>query len=125
VDRLYVLGRTPQPRAVEESLWRRESVYSTGFGHGFAIPHSKTNAVITNSLLALKLKSPVPWDSLDGEPVRTILLLTMRESDKANGHMNVFSKLARKIMHEEFRARLNQEQDAAALCALLKESLGL
>lgn len=125
VDQLYVLGRTTQPRAVEEALWQRESVYSTGFGQGFAIPHAKTNAVMTNSLLLLKLRSPVNWGSLDGEPVRTILLLTMRESDTANGHLNVFSKLARKIMHEEFRARLNQEQDPAVLCALLKDSLGL
>jgi fructose-specific PTS system IIA-like component len=125
VDRLYVLGRTTQPRAVEEALWQRESVYSTGFGYGFAIPHSKTNAVVTNSLLLVKLKSPVSWGSLDGEPVRTILLLTMRESDTSNGHLNVFSKLARKIMHEEFRARLNQDQDAVALCALLTENLGV
>lgn len=124
VDRLYVLGRTTQPRAVEEALWQRESIYSTGFGHGFAIPHAKTNAVVTSSLLLLKLQTPVSWGSLDGEPVRTILLLTMRESDANNGHLNIFSKLARKVMHDEFRARLNQEPDSAELCAMLTEDLG-
>ena len=124
-DRLYVLGRTPQPHAVEEALWQRESVYSTGFGYGFAIPHAKTNAVTTNSLVILKLRSPASWGSLDGQPVRTVLLLTMRESEPANGHMNVFSKLARKVMHEEFRARLNLESDPVGLCALLRESLGI
>jgi multiphosphoryl transfer protein len=122
VDRLYVLGRTTQPRAVEDALWQRESIYSTGFGYGFAIPHAKTNAVSANSLVLVKLQTPVSWDSLDGQPVRTVLLLTMRESSNGTAHMNVFSKLARKVMHEEFRAHLNQEASPVKLCELLTRS---
>jgi mannitol/fructose-specific phosphotransferase system IIA component (Ntr-type) len=53
----------------------REAVYSTGFGYGFAIPHCKTRAVTANSVAMLKLRNPVPWGSLDGQPVRVILLL--------------------------------------------------
>lgn len=123
VDRLYILGRTSQPRSVEEALWQREAVYSTGFGHGFAIPHAKSDALNTDSLLLLKLKTPVAWGSLDGAPVHTVLLLTLRENAQANGHLSLFSRLARKLMHEDFRARLIQNHDAAALCALLVESL--
>jgi len=123
VDQLYVLGRTEQPRAVEEAIWQRESVYSTGFGHGFAIPHCKTNAVAANSLVLLKLRRPVPWGSLDGQPVSVLLLLTIRESDQVNGHMKIFSRLARRVMHEDFRAQLEQEQQPEKLCALLNESL--
>ena len=123
VDCLYALGRTDQPRAVEDAIWQRETVYSTGFGHGFAIPHCKTNAVAANSLALLKLRRPVPWGSLDGQPVSVLLLLTIRESDHVNGHMKIFSRLARRVMHEEFRERLVKEQNSAALCALLNESV--
>jgi fructose-specific PTS system IIA-like component len=124
VDRLYVAGRTERPREVEEAVWRREAVYSTGFGHGFAIPHCKTDAVRTNSLAVLKLKIPVEWGSLDEKPVGVVLLLAIRESDQATEHMKVLASLARKVMHEEFRDRLAQERDPEALCEFLKESIG-
>jgi len=58
-------GRTKNPHMVEETVWQREQVYSTGFGHGFAMPHCKTNAVRSNSLVLLKLRAPVAWPSLD------------------------------------------------------------
>jgi len=124
VDRLYVLGRTQQPRALEQALWQRETVYSTGFGHGFAIPHCKTCTVTVNSLVLIQLRTPVAWGSLDGEPVKTVLLLTIRESDQANGHMNLFSKLARKIMHEDFREHLAHAPNPGVACALLTGVLG-
>jgi fructose-specific PTS system IIA-like component len=123
VDRLFVLGRTEQPRAVEDAVWQRESVYSTGFGHGFAIPHCKTGAVAANSLVLLKLRQPVPWGSLDDQPVSVLLLLTVRESDQVDGHMKIFSRLARRVMHEDFRERLRREQNPVALSAMLNESL--
>jgi fructose-specific PTS system IIA-like component len=123
MDRLYVLGRTEEPRVIEEAIWRREAVYSTGFGHGFAIPHCKTNAVKTNSLLVVKLRAPVAWDSLDGQSVRVVILLVVRETDSANGHMKVFAKLARQVMNENFRVRLEQETDAGALCEFLHETI--
>lgn len=124
VDRLYVTGRTDLPRDVEEAVWQREAVYSTGFGHGFAIPHCKTDAVRANSLAVLKLETPAEWGSLDGKPVRILLLLTIRQSDQATEHMRVLAALARRLMHEDFRDRLMEEQDPEALCRFLQESVG-
>lgn len=123
VDRLYVLGRTEEPREVEQAVWQREAVYSTGFGHGFAIPHCKTPAVNTNSIAVLKLRNPVAWGSLDHQPVRVMILLAIRESEQAGLHMQILSRLARKVMHDDFRDRLSHEQNPAALCAFLAESL--
>lgn len=123
VDRLYVLGRTEQPHAVEVAVGNREATYSTGFGHGFAIPHCKTNAVKSSSLVLVKLRSPVTWNSLDGQPVRVVILLALRESGGADEHMKVLAKLARRLMHEEFRDRLEKETDPKTLCALLRETI--
>jgi fructose-specific PTS system IIA-like component len=125
VDRLYVTGRTDRPRDVEEAVWQREAVYSTGFGHGFAIPHCKSDAVGVNSLAVLKLDEPVEWGSLDDQPVRVVLLLAIRESDQATAHMKVLAALARRLMHEEFRERLAEEQDPAALCQFLQKSIAV
>lgn len=124
VDRLYVLGRTQQPRTVEDAVWQREAVYSTGLGHGLAIPHCKSPAVTANSLVLLKLRAPVIWDAADGQPVSAILMLAMRESDGTGGHMKVFSRLARKIMHDDFRERLLHAHCPQTACAVLSEALG-
>ena len=123
VDLLYIHGRTEQPRVLEEAIWEREANYSTGFGHGFAIPHCKNAAIQANSLVLLKLRQPVPWNSSDDKPVSVVILLVIREFDGAAEHMKIISTLARQIMHEDFRASLEQASDAAALCALLKNRL--
>jgi fructose-specific phosphotransferase system IIA component len=123
VDQLYVMGRTERSHAVEEAVWAREATYSTGFGHGFAIPHCKTDAMQFNSLALVKLRAPLAWGSVDDQPVRTVILMAIRESDSSNEHMKVLSRLARQLMHEEFRDRLEQETDPASLCAFLQESI--
>ncbi len=53
--------------------------------------------------------------------MRTVILLAIRESDTAATHMHVLASLARRLMHEEFRVAVEQEQDPAALCRLLHE----
>lgn len=123
VDGFFVSGRTDNPQQVEEAIWAREVVYSTGMGHGFAIPHCKTDSVSSSSIGILKLKRPIEWGSLDGEPVRMVILMAMRESDPGNTHLQVFSRLARKLMHEEFRGKLLRSKDAKALVAQLAEDL--
>lgn len=120
VDQLYIHGRTGQPRAIEEAVWSREKTYSTGFGHGFAIPHCKSDEVIANSLVVLKFQQPVPWNSADEKAVRIMILMVIREDDGAAEHMKILSALARQLMHEDFRAAIERESDPAALCALLE-----
>ncbi|MGA2499541.1 MAG: phosphoenolpyruvate--protein phosphotransferase, partial [Tepidisphaeraceae bacterium] len=104
-DGLQVAGRTDDPAQVEDALWAREAVYSTGIGFGFAIPHCKTDAVVANSILVLKNRTPVEWGSLDGQGVQTAIMLAIRQSDQDQTHMRILSVLARKLMHEEFRKR--------------------
>lgn len=121
-DRLFVLGRTEDSRGVEEAVWRREASYSTGFGHGFAIPHCKDAGVRYNSLVLLKPRSPVAWNSLDGQPVGVVILLAIREEQGDSTHMKVLAKLARKVMSKTFRAQLESENNPAELCAILQKS---
>jgi len=123
VDLLNISGRAANPRAVEAAVWAREATYSTGFGHGCAIPHCQTDAVQVNSLAVLRLAQGVEWGSLDGQPVRLVILLVMRESDAGSAHMKVFARLARKLMHEPFRLWLATEKDPDVLCARLREAL--
>jgi mannitol/fructose-specific phosphotransferase system IIA component (Ntr-type) len=98
-------------------------VYSTGLGHGFAIPHCRSDAVKQNSVALLKLKNALDWGSQDDKPVRTVILLAVRESDPNNGHMQVLAKLARKLMNEQFRDQLIRLENALDISEFLSREL--
>ena len=121
VDVLYVEGRTDDPDRLEDAVWARESVYSTGMGHGFAVPHCKSDAVNSASIAILKLKEPVDWNPLDGKPVEIVIFLAARESDAENEHLRVFSQLARNLMDDDFREQLVKAGDREAIFALLNK----
>ncbi|HVH86530.1 MAG TPA: fructose PTS transporter subunit IIA, partial [Terriglobales bacterium] len=123
IDSLYIAGRTDDPDRLEEVVWAREAAYSTGLGHGFAIPHCRSDAINANSVAVLKLSKPLEWGSLDGEPVRVVILLAVRESDANNSHMQVLAKLARKLMNEPFRERLMQLDAAPDILAYISREL--
>ena len=125
VDALHVAGRTHDAASVEEAVWAREDVHSTGLGHGFAIPHCKTDAMASNSIGVVRLKQPIEWAAVDDQPVACVILLAMRESDEDGTHMKVFSRLARKLMHEEFRGQLMAARDSNAILKYLAEQLEL
>ncbi len=120
VAALRAAGRTREPRAVEEAIWAREEVASTAVGHGFAIPHCKCDALSAPSVGVVRLATPVAWGE---ERVRCVLLLALRGSDGGDGHLKVLSRLARRLMHEEFRAGLLRAPDPDATVALLSSAI--
>ena len=123
VDALYAAGRTEDPQGLEDAIWAREAVYATGLGFGLAVPHCKSDAVSANSIGVLKLKHAVEWGSLDGKPVSMVILLAMRDAGPDGFHMQVFSRLARMLMDESFRARLMSIADPHELVSQIGEEL--
>ncbi|MFI4881073.1 MAG: phosphoenolpyruvate--protein phosphotransferase [Phycisphaerales bacterium JB064] len=128
VDLLSISGRTNGPRDVEEAVWAREATYSTGLGHGFAVPHCKSAAMRWPTLAVVKLTQPVDWDAMDGKPVHTVLLLAMPDGEAAGGgsaHLKIFATLARRLMHEGFRDGLQACTSTDAIERHLRAELGL
>ncbi|MBY0261117.1 MAG: fructose PTS transporter subunit IIA, partial [Phycisphaerales bacterium] len=125
VEMLYIAGRTDDPTALEDAVWAREETYSTGLGHGFAVPHCKSDAVAAPTLAVGRLATAVEWGSMDGLGVDTVMLLAVPASDDSGAHLKVFAKLARRLMHEAFRERLRCAGTAEAVAACLREELGI
>jgi len=123
VDSLYLDGRTHDRQRLEDALWARETLYSTGLGFGFATPHCKSDAISADSIGVLRPRSPINWGSVDGQPVRMVILIAMREQQPTNGHMQVFSRLARKLMNEDFRESLLSLVTAPELIEFLAQQL--
>ncbi|OHB51649.1 MAG: phosphoenolpyruvate--protein phosphotransferase [Planctomycetes bacterium GWF2_42_9] len=124
VDLLYAVGRTEKPELIEREVWNREAVYSTGLGYGFAIPHCKSAYTKANSICLIKFKDKIKWNpNEDDGGVKILILLVVKQEDTAGTHMQVFSRLARKIMHSDFRDFLLSTDDSAGILKFLKESL--
>jgi fructose-specific PTS system IIA-like component len=121
---LYAQERTDAPDTIEDALWTREEQFSTGLGHGLAIPHCKSAAVAASSLAVLRLRQPVEWGALDAAPVDCAIMLAMPE-DAQREHLQVFAKLARKLMDEQFRAALHNAQSTSGVLELLQRELEL
>ena len=62
---------------------------------------------------------------VDDKPVQMVILLAVRESHSNGRHLQILSQLARKLMDEEFRARLLGFQDANAMVSHLSQELGV
>ncbi|MDE9690597.1 phosphoenolpyruvate--protein phosphotransferase [Citrobacter portucalensis] len=121
-DNLLLAGRCRYPRKLEADLWAREAVFSTGLGFSFAIPHSKSEHIEQSTISVARLQAPVRWGDDDAQ---FIIMLTLNKHAAGDQHMRIFSRLARRIMHEEFRNALVSAASADAIASLLQHELEL
>ncbi|WP_336216224.1 phosphoenolpyruvate--protein phosphotransferase [Enterobacter sp. P82] len=121
-DNLLLAGRCRYPRKLEADLWARETVFSTGLGFSFAIPHSKSEHIEQSTISVARLKAPVMWGD---EEAQFIIMLTLNKHAAGDQHMRIFSRLARRIMHEDFRNALVNASSAEAIASLLQHELEL
>jgi PTS system fructose-specific IIA component len=103
--------------AVEE----RESVLSTGIGFGVAIPHARCSAVPELTVVGGVTAEPVPFDSIDGEPVRLVFLIVGPEAS-AGLHVKILSRIARLVRRDAVRQQLVEAKTPDELYHLLVDA---
>jgi mannitol/fructose-specific phosphotransferase system IIA component (Ntr-type) len=90
---------------VLQAILERERQFPTGIGYGVAVPHGKTPALANLVVVAGTTPAPVPYETVDGEPVRLFFLLAGPES-QAGAHVKALSRISRLVRREPVRARL-------------------
>ncbi|TDE24489.1 phosphoenolpyruvate--protein phosphotransferase [Vibrio owensii] len=121
-DNLFLTGRCQYPNKLADDLWAREDVFSTGLGFGFAIPHTKSEHIEQSAISVCRLEKSIEWGD---EEAQFIIMLTLNKHAAGDQHMKIFSKLARKIMHADFRDQLMTAETSHQIEALLKQELEL
>src|SRR3989449_3153033 len=86
---LLVGGNGAAPDVLQ-AVMERERQFPTGIGYGVAVPHGKTPALANLLAVAGTARTPVPYETVDGEPVRLFFLLAGPES-QAGGHAKAIS----------------------------------
>lgn len=110
-----------QYQEVLGAVLERESVLSTGIGFGVAIPHARSAAVRELIMVAGVTPRPVPFDAIDGEPVRLLFLIVGPEAS-AGSHVKILSRIARLVRRESVRQQLFEAVDADAFCHVLLDA---
>ena len=96
------------PIEVLENLEARESLGSTGFGRGVAIPHCRSKDIRRPSLALIRLEAPIDFAAADSRPVTLVCGLVSPENAGAT-HLHALAAISRLTRDE---AKLQMLADA-------------
>jgi fructose PTS system EIIA component len=121
-DRLVAAGRvTDRDGFVAAVLAREDETGGTGMESGIAIPHAKHAGVRQASVAVARAPGGVDFGAADAPADLIFLIAAPAGADDL--HVSVLSKLARRLVHEEFRTALREAPDAEALAAVLRREI--
>lgn len=105
-------------REIFESLCARERLGSTGLGNGVAIPHGRVKGSQHVQAAFIRLKKPVPFDAVDGQPVDLLFCLAVPE-DCGEDHLKLLAQVAELFSDPEILQQLREAESPARLLQLI------
>ncbi len=107
-----------EAREIFDTLLQRERLGSTGLGRGIAIPHVKFRELNEIVCLFARLKTPIDFESHDGEPVDLVFVLLAPEHASGD-HLKALARISRLVREPAILERLRTAKDKDALTDLL------
>ncbi len=124
---LALLAGAPEvadPARVRADVVAREAQMSTGVGQGLALPHARTAAVSGTAAAFAVTDEPVPFDAIDGEPVRLVFLLVGPEGERGR-HVRLLGRVSLLMSRAPFRERLLAAASPEEVIAAFREAEGV
>jgi PTS system nitrogen regulatory IIA component len=119
-----IIGTIRRPVIDTEQLlgavMEREALMSTAVGHGIALPHPRNPAVTESAdqfVVIAFLEQPVNWNSLDGVPVHTAILIV---SASPKQHLRTLSRINFFCQQESFRGLLANRASSDEIIAVIR-----
>ena len=88
-----------------EAVMSREREGSTGLEKGVAIPHAKSDAVKSLSIVVGVSRDGIDFESQDGKPSH-LLFLMVAPSSESGPHVQAIAKIVKMIKLDKFRKKL-------------------
>ena len=102
-----------------DAVLTREQTRSTGIGSGIAIPHGKCKTVKELVMSIGIAKEPIDFSSVDGKPVRIILLL-VSPVNQTGPHIQALAQISRLMLDENFKGKLENAETAEEVHELIR-----
>jgi len=100
----------------------REGRLSTGIGLEVAVPHCRIGNVKRIVAGAMLLPNGIDYNSVDGLPVKLIILLLSPESD-IRGHLACLSSISHTVSDERLRGKLLSRKEESELFDIIRETI--
>lgn len=103
-NKLMAAGKIKCIDSFVQAVLDRELEGPTALGEQLAVPHGKSDSVITPCFAIATTKSDLMWEGVDElEPVRIIVLLAIPLEHQGNTHIALLSELTQLLIDEDFR----------------------
>ena len=106
------------PDTIAEALEKRDDLGSTGIGSGVCIPHARFREITKPYGLFVRLRHPISYGAIDGEPVDLAFLLLLPASSQLD-QLNALAAVARKLRCPETLERLREAKSQAEFYAAI------
>ena len=100
------------------TVTERESLGSTGFGQGVAIPHGKIEGLNRIYCLFARLSEPIDYKAIDGKRVDLVFLL-LSPPDAGAEHLKALAAISRVTRHLPTLEKMRGARSRDALAAVL------
>ncbi|THJ65172.1 PTS lactose transporter subunit IIC [Arthrobacter echini] len=116
-------GRSTGVEDLYADALAREEKTATGVPGGIAIPHCRSKAVSTATLVMARLAPPVDFGAKDGPADLVFFIAAPDGADQE--HLKLLSRLARSLIKKDFTAALRAARTPADVVVLVNGALGL
>lgn len=106
---------------ITSALLERESLGTTGFGKGVALPHARLAGLDKVQGVFIKLDRPVDFEAVDRQPVDLIFALFAPE-EAGTEHLKALALVSRTLRDSALCEKLRANSDPATLHTLLTET---
>jgi nitrogen PTS system EIIA component len=102
---IFTTHETLDLRGFSQIVVAREHLQSTGFGHGVAVAHGRTDQVDEATIALGISREGIEYDAYDGKPVH-LLFIVANHPDRQMDYLQVLSTLVLMVRDEMFRREI-------------------
>lgn len=100
-------GMVSDKAAYIKDVYEREAVGETGIGNYIAIPHGRSEAVVTPGVAIAVLDHEIEWESLDGTGAKVVILFAVTaDNEGADEHLRMLAMFSKSLGNDAVVARL-------------------
>ncbi len=113
-------GKVRNWEHVYKDVLDREKIMSTGMDKGIAIPHAKSEGVVSACVAVGIKKEGIDFDALDKQPSKIFFLIVSPK--KANSpHLQILASVSSIVRNKETLEKIFNANNAEEICKILKE----
>lgn len=107
-----------------EMVRRRESLGSTGIGHGVAVPHGRSTAAAQTKVVFALSKKGINFEASDGLACHLFFLIVAPYEDSKQEYLPLLGKIVETVNQDEIRGKLMETDSFAAFQGVVMEAFG-